>query len=179
MSAQPQEPIDVPLPGDSIMPDSPFPGTPETTVHHDPEGTTLVVWEAPDIQADMLLNRHDLTSGEIEVRNPPDWFVGIHQLVEHSYENLHSLFRTKTVSIEQAKQMRNEYHNLFDQYREAVKELRAGSELQTTFMQDLARNLEQSCLQFAQSIDMLLATRTRDSKLKKQALDNLDKEACR
>ena len=64
MSAQPQEPIDVPLPGDSIMPDSPFPGTPETTVHHDPEGTTLVVWEAPDIQADMLLNRHDLTSGD-------------------------------------------------------------------------------------------------------------------
>ena len=116
MSAQPQEPIDVPLPGDSIMPDSPFSGTPETTVHHDPEGTTLVVWEAPDIQADMLLNRHDLTSGEIEVRNPPDWFVGIHQLVEHSYENLHSLFRTKTVSIEQARQMRNEYHNLFDQY---------------------------------------------------------------
>ena len=105
--------------------------------------------------------------------------MDLHKRIESSYEHLHTLLSTSTVSPHQLGKLEKQYQDLFSHYNGVTTLLGSGVERTDALTRDLERKLEMSCMAFGQTVNTQLAAHARDDADKKRAIDALTREAQR
>jgi hypothetical protein len=140
---------------------------------------SVTVWAPPAYNAELIIASAEIPTSGYQLRNPPGWFMDLHRRIESSYEHLHTLLSTSTVSPHQLGKLEKQYQDLFNHYDRVTSMLGSGVELTAAFTKELEQRLEMSCQTFGQTVNTQLAAHARDDADRKRAIDALTRETQR